>query len=94
MPIPGKPLWTTALLILLQLRSQAIPHPPGPVPPTSAVKSLYQKANGYFSLPHPTAVTDSMALLLFEKIISQAGSPNFPDDLLFQSWLKKASCWM
>ena len=89
MPIPGKPLWTTALLILLQLRSQAIPHPPGPVPPTSAVKSLYQKANGYFSLPHPTAVTDSMALLLFEKIISQAGSPNFPDDLLFQSWLKK-----
>ena len=84
--IPGKPLWITALLLMLQLRFLAAPFP---IPPASPINALYQKANGYFSLSHPTAATDSMALLLFEQIISKAGQTNFPDDLLFQSWLKE-----
>jgi CHAT domain-containing protein len=96
MPTPGKLLWITALLIIFQLRSPAnplpfypLPHPTGPTHPAIAVKSLYKKATAFFSNPHPTAATDSMALLLFEQIISRAGTANFPDDLLFQSWLKK-----
>jgi CHAT domain-containing protein len=81
MPTSGKLLWTAALLTALSVRALAdIP---------ASLQADYQKANRYFGLSHPTAATDSMALQLYTRIITRAGSANFPDDWLFQCWLNK-----
>jgi tetratricopeptide (TPR) repeat protein len=86
MPTSGKLLWTTALLTALFAHSLAAPPP--------SLADDYQKANRYFGLARPTAITDSMALQLYTRIIARAGSANFPsanfpDDWLLQCWLNK-----
>jgi len=74
-------LLTTALSGVFYAQVLATPAPP--------LEADYEKASRYFSLAHPTAATDSMALRLFNHIIAQAGLAHFPDDELLQCWLKK-----
>jgi CHAT domain-containing protein len=81
MPTRGKLLWTTALLTALFTHILASPQLP--------LQAEYQKANRYFDLARPTPATDSMALQLFSSLIARADVAHFPDDWLFQCWLKK-----
>ena len=81
MPTTGKFLCIAALLSALFQHTVALPRLP--------LEAEYQKANRYFELVHPTPATDSMALQLFSGIIARADAAHFPDDRLFQCWLKK-----
>lgn len=81
MPITGKFLWTAALLTAIFQHALALPR--------LSLEVEYEKATRYFDLTRPTPATDSMALQLFSRIIARADADHFPDDRLFQCWLKK-----
>src|ERR1700733_15981888 len=89
MPSRGKPIYIPPLLLISVLRLIALPviPPAGDAPLPIAV--TYQKALGYFNAAHPTAGSDSMALLLFSRVIAEAKFGHLPDDLLLQSWIDK-----
>ena len=60
--------------------------------PISRFAVIYHRADSLFQLANNTALTDSMALAGFEKVIAgMQGAPEGggKDTLLFQSWLKK-----
>jgi CHAT domain-containing protein len=91
MRIRGKPISITVLLLMSGLRLLALPVilPPGGASPVIPIVATYQKALAYFNAAHPTAGTDSMALLLFSRVIGEAKAGHLPDDLLLQSWIDK-----
>jgi len=55
--------------------------------PGEDVLTLYRKAERLFTLENPTDQTDSVALLLYRKVIHKMEKQPV-DSLLFQSWLK------
>lgn len=65
-------------LLLVRGLGAPYPHPPD-------VHELFAKADSYFTSSHPTAASDSMALLLFDQVIREGG----PDALVGQACLNK-----
>src|SRR5580658_2427760 len=89
MPIRGKSISITVLLLMSGLRLLARPVIPPAGDAPLPVVAIYQKALGYFNTVHPTAGSDSMAMLLFSRVITEAKFGHLPDDLLLQSWIDK-----
>jgi CHAT domain-containing protein len=66
----------------LQAQSRSILSP-------AEINALYEKANTYFNLSHPTPATDSQALRLFSKIINELEKTQSRAIILFQSYIHK-----
>jgi CHAT domain-containing protein len=89
MPIRGKPISVIVFLLMSGLRLLALPVIPPAGDAPLPIVATYQKALGYFNAAYPTAGSDSMALLLFNRVIAEAKFRHLPDDLLLQSWIDK-----
>jgi CHAT domain-containing protein len=53
------------------------------------ISRLFQQANKYFNLTHPTASTDSKALDLFDQVIVASEQSHNAETILFQSYINK-----
>ncbi len=87
--MPAKAFALAFLLLFYALMTAA-----SPVLSTADVKTLYNKAEGYFNSSAPTSVTDSMALGLFQRIIAGVSDSACRADaavaaILFDCWVSK-----
>ena len=100
--MPLRALLISIILFLLHLQmlaepalstsgSKATPQVNSKDPSPDDIKALYEKADSFFILTHPTSTTDSQALSLFGTVIteSEVVRSHGTEDILFQSYIKK-----
>lgn len=78
-----------AFVFLVVLLLYKLPLLANPALTPAELHNLFQQANKYFNLAHPTPSTDAKALDLYEQVIDAAESTRSTEAILFQSYINK-----